>query len=135
MNMFSILVGIIPYYDGKILITQRSMSEKFMPGAWGLPCGKIDFGESLEDAVARELLEETGLEGEICSLVGYSMFVSQKDGNNLHNVQINYSVNLSKQSPVILDKSSQAFHWVTLDDPFFLELDEFTRSTILQSHL
>jgi 8-oxo-dGTP pyrophosphatase MutT (NUDIX family) len=36
-----------------------------MPRAWVLPGGHIDLGESLEQGVIRELLEETGIEIEI----------------------------------------------------------------------
>ena len=49
--------------DNKILLTQRS--EKECPDAhmkWEFPGGKADFGETPEEAVRREVLEETGAE-------------------------------------------------------------------------
>ncbi|MEL6642587.1 MAG: RNA pyrophosphohydrolase [Pseudomonadota bacterium] len=40
------------------------------PGAWQMPQGGIDPGESPEDAALRELWEETGVEGKSVSIVG-----------------------------------------------------------------
>jgi 8-oxo-dGTP pyrophosphatase MutT (NUDIX family) len=43
--------------DGKILLIKR----KYPPYGWALPGGKVECGETLEEAVKRELLEETNL--------------------------------------------------------------------------
>ena len=48
--------------DGKILIVQRD--EEICPDAhlkWELPGGKIDFGETPQESVEREIQEETGI--------------------------------------------------------------------------
>ena len=47
--------------DGRILITRRPTYMRSFPGAWVLPGGGVDPYERLEEAVAREVLEETGL--------------------------------------------------------------------------
>jgi 8-oxo-dGTP pyrophosphatase MutT (NUDIX family) len=132
MQRFNLLVGIIALSGDKVLLLQRSMNEKFLPGSWGIPAGKVDFGEKLENAVLRELHEETGLDGKVERIVGYSMFMSKKDGDELHNVQINFVVYVGNNQEVILSKSSEAYKWVSTQSINDENLDEFTVSTLNQ---
>ncbi|MFP4068506.1 MAG: NUDIX hydrolase [Spirochaetaceae bacterium] len=53
-------VGAIVESNGKILLERRSI-EPFA-GMWCIPGGHIEFGEPVEDAMKREVREETGLE-------------------------------------------------------------------------
>jgi len=129
---FVILVGVIAVYKNKILLTQRSLKSNFMPGAWGLPCGKIEYGEELEDAVFRELFEETQLSGSISKMVGSSKFIGIKDGIQIHNTQINFIVE-TETNNVVTDYSSETSKWVDLEDIFSIGLDDFTIKTIIQA--
>ncbi len=52
-------VGAVVESDGKILLELRNV-EPFK-GSWCIPGGHIEFGEPVEDALKREVLEETGL--------------------------------------------------------------------------
>ena len=47
--------------DGAILLIRRALESKVDAGRWEIPGGKMDFGERLADALAREVHEETGL--------------------------------------------------------------------------
>ena len=51
--------------QGRLLLQQRSDG-----GQWGLPGGSVEVGESVTAAVAREVLEETGLRVTVRRLVG-----------------------------------------------------------------
>ena len=58
---------VIPSREGVVLI--RRGSEPF-EGRWALPGGFVDVGETVEQAAAREVAEETGLNIELARLVG-----------------------------------------------------------------
>lgn len=47
--------------DGRVLLAQRPEG-KSMAGLWEFPGGKVESGESPEDALIRELYEELGIE-------------------------------------------------------------------------
>lgn len=50
--------------DGLVLATQRSAAMS-MPHKWEFPGGKIDPGETAEECLRRELLEEIGIQARI----------------------------------------------------------------------
>ena len=60
-------IGVMLIKDGKVLLGKRheepkkASSSLHGEGTWTLPGGKLDFGESFEDAAFREVLEETGI--------------------------------------------------------------------------
>ncbi|NYB25977.1 MAG: NUDIX domain-containing protein [Methanobacteriaceae archaeon] len=58
--------------DDKILILKRSMDSKTNPGKWELPGGKVDQGEPFDQALIREVEEETGLIISLDTVVGAS---------------------------------------------------------------
>ena len=53
-------IGALIFEGGCILMAQRGKAP--LMGQWSLPGGLVETGESLENAVRREVLEETGLE-------------------------------------------------------------------------
>ena len=50
--------------EGRVLATQRSAAMN-MPHKWEFPGGKIDPGETAEECLRRELLEEIGIQARI----------------------------------------------------------------------
>ena len=56
------VLGVIQRPDGKYLITKRAADKAWAPGWWEVSGGAAIAGETSEDAVKREILEETGLD-------------------------------------------------------------------------
>ena len=68
--------------DNEILLIRRK-NEPFK-GKWALPGGFVEYGEKTEDAVLREIFEETGLKTKIYDLVGvYSDPVRDPRGHTI----------------------------------------------------
>ncbi len=68
MKCITLTIDAIIPYQGKIVLIKR-LNEPYK-GFYALPGGIVEYGERVEDAVLREVEEETGLKGEIHSLVG-----------------------------------------------------------------
>jgi 8-oxo-dGTP diphosphatase len=60
-------VGAVVVEQGRVLLVQRGTEPA--KGKWSIPGGLIDVGESLHEAVAREVREETGLLVEPLELI------------------------------------------------------------------
>lgn len=57
----SVAVGVLFDQHGRVLISQRNQNQMHK-GKWEFPGGKIQPGESVKDALVRELFEELGVE-------------------------------------------------------------------------
>ena len=71
---FALCVRLILFdQHGHILVLKRSASSKTNPSKWELPGGKIDAGEAFDEALNREIQEETGFTVAIHTAAGTSM--------------------------------------------------------------
>ena len=69
-------VSICVVRDGHALLAQRAREP--LRGLWSLPGGRIEWGETLQEAALRELAEETSVEADIRMLLD-SVDVIQRD--------------------------------------------------------
>ena len=106
--------------DGHILLARIAPG---YPGAgsWTLPGGGIDWGEHPEDAMHRELYEETGLAGETISLLGIDSLSLERrrDGQliGFHAIRVIYHVAAAGDPNVTeTDGSVSESAWVSLDE-------------------
>ena len=60
-------VGAVIMQDGKVVLVKRRFEP--LAGQWSLPGGRLELGETLEAGLAREMLEETGLDVEVGPVV------------------------------------------------------------------
>lgn len=54
------VVGAVVHHAGAVLLLTRSVNDTFLPGIEELPSGGVEDGETLAEALDRELLEEVG---------------------------------------------------------------------------
>ena len=61
-------VGAVIVHDSRVLLIKRGQAP--LHGEWSIPGGRLELGETVRDAVCREVLEETGLTVETSQLLG-----------------------------------------------------------------
>jgi ADP-ribose pyrophosphatase YjhB (NUDIX family) len=102
--------------DGCLLLVRRR-NEPGM-GSWSVPGGRVEPGETVQEAVVRELLEETSIEGVCTGLVG----VVERIGDDHHFVILDYAVEvLAPVEPKPGDDADEA-RWVPLHDVAEMDL-------------
>ena len=88
------VVAIIKDKD-KVLVLKRSQGRSDAPVFWELPTGKIKFGEQPEEAIARTLEEEVGLDATDIRIKDVITFVALEGSSRLDNLYIVYEVTAS----------------------------------------
>lgn len=97
--------------DNKYLFVKRAADSSFFPGLWDLPGGKVEPGEELGKALAREVREETGLSIEPNKTM-QEFLVTEKA------TDIKLTVFSTKLFPgkVKLSKDHSAFAWLSKEE-------------------
>lgn len=87
-------VGAIIMRHGEVLLVRRANPP--LQGEWSLPGGALEVGETLHHGLAREVLEETGLEVEVGPLIEVldSIFPDGHGRTQYHYVLIDYLCHL-----------------------------------------
>jgi phosphoglycolate phosphatase len=104
---------------------------------WGIPGGKIKFGEPSVDALNREIKEETGLEIErLKFVIAQDCIHSTEFYREAHFVLLNYTCHARGHAAVKLNEEAQEFRWVTPAEALDMALNQPTRTlleTVLKS--
>lgn len=95
--------------DGKILIVKQEVSEQ---RHWALPGGKLEYGETIEQCLAREISEETGIEVGVKEL----LYITDRFRHlNNHIVHISFLVER-------LGKKPKVMNWTHRDEKMIREV-------------
>ncbi len=99
-------------------------------GTWGVPGGKIDYGETMRKALEREFLEETGLSlthiywGPVQEAVQSPEFY-----RDAHFILLNF-VALTNDEHVTLNDEAQEHVWTLPEDALTFDLNTPTRALV-----
>lgn len=118
MEAPELCVSAVVIDDERLLLVRRGRGRA--QGDWAVPGGRVQAGEMLAEAVVRELVEETGIEGVCGNLIGVLELLDDQGGP--HQVILGYLVTLMESvEPVAGDDAAEA-RWVPLGDVAELRL-------------
>lgn len=98
------------FRDGKILLVRRAREPS--NGVYTFPGGRVEFGESLTEALLREVREETGLEIDLVGLAGYREALPPKAGGYGHFVILPFAARWISGEVTLNDELDDA-RWLT----------------------
>lgn len=113
----------------KILIIKRSTDSKTNPGKWELPGGKVNQNESFDQALLREVYEETGLKINLDHVVG----VSEQNLHVIRAVHIIMSGTI-REGDLSLSSEHDGYAWVFFEDLGEYELADWLESFFKGQH-
>lgn len=105
-----LVVGAVVQHEDKVLLLQRP-DDDFMGGIFELPSGKVDPGESLDDALRREVKEESFL--DISTIREYIGSFDYESSSGKKTRQFNFAVDVRAAEPIELTEHD-AYLWAPL---------------------
>jgi ADP-ribose pyrophosphatase YjhB (NUDIX family) len=100
------------FRDGKVLLVRRARSPA--KGFYSLPGGRVEFGESLHQALKREVDEETALDIDILGLAGWREVLPSTGGAG-HYLIMSFAARWVGHEPNLNDELDD-FRWLPPDD-------------------
>jgi 8-oxo-dGTP diphosphatase len=118
--------------EGLYLATRRSAINTYMPGLWDIPGGTVHEGETLPQALEREMCEETSLKVNI----GRILYAHTNVTNPTRaTVQCVYGCEYVDGDVRLNPAEHDAFAWLSLADLASLNTLAFLRATLNEDHL
>ncbi|GMT45804.1 MAG: DNA mismatch repair protein MutT [bacterium] len=133
-----IIVGVVLDNKNRILLQMRfELNNKDAHNKWELPGGKVEFGEPPQNAIEREILEETGYVVEAESIVANIVSnVWIYEQTRFHAIIIGFNCKLKKASELLEnDHRVSALKWFTKNEIKELELITGVKEIIYSSKL
>ena len=111
-------MGAVALSEGRLLLIRRGRGPA--QGEWSIPGGRVEWGETLAEAVVREVSEETGLNVACAELVGWA----ERIGDAHHHVILDYLVVPLDDNEVVAGDDAAEAAWVPVEQIADLRLVE-----------
>jgi len=113
----------------EVLLLKRSSKEEFLPNYWEMPGGKVEFGETPDEAIAREVFEETNL--KIKAIKPYNLFSYVSQDEMRHTVDIQYLTKPgSSLSEIEISESHTDKKWTKIKNLNDLKISNLMKTSI-----
>ena len=101
---------------GKLFVAKRAETKKFLPGIFELPGGRVDFGETMEDGLKREIKEEFNFKIKIGEPFYVFTYVSRNDTR--HSIEVVYFATMDNpDKKITLDANDHSeYRWITKEE-------------------
>ena len=104
----------------RYLILRRSAQKDFAADSWECVSGRVEQGESFEQAVHREVLEETGAQIQIEALIGSTHFYRGAECPENELLGVGYSSLLQSSGEFTFGDEHSETRWVTVEEAYAL---------------
>jgi 8-oxo-dGTP diphosphatase len=116
-----VAVGGVAVVDGRLLMVRRGHGPA--AGEWSVPGGRVEHGETLHEAVLREVSEETGVRAVVVGFLGWAERIDAEadDESAAHFVLLDFAIEpLDPDATLAAGDDAAEAAWVPLD-----ELDDY----------
>jgi mutator protein MutT len=122
-------VGAVILENDAVLLIRRGKEP--LKGIWSIPGGALEIGESLTDAVRREVREEVGLEIEVHEIVEVFERITRDDQGEIryHYVLVDYICRPAGGTLAAADDADDA-RWIARSDLGAIEVTQGTPAVI-----
>lgn len=99
--------------NGRYLLLQRASTKDVGAGSWECVTGRVDQGESFEEALYREVFEEIGVRPEVEFILGTTHFFRGTAVPENELLGLAYACTIPAASAIQLGEEHDAHHWFT----------------------
>lgn len=94
--------ALITDLQGRLLVMKRGKYVKNEAGTWEIPGGKVEFGETLEEALRREIKEEIGV--DLADVTFFGVYDHILPDQKQHWVAVTFTAKIvDRQTPTIME--------------------------------
>ena len=120
---------------GALIFNQKGevflMTSPKWKGKYVIPGGHIEMGETIEQALKREIKEETNLNIFNIQFISFQEFIyGEGFHEKRHFIFLDYACK-TEDAEVVLNEEGSGYVWTTIDEALKLSIDSYTKTTIL----